>query len=58
MHLQITTKMILHLFQVVLVYGVILGILPFELSSMTIRDLLMISSMNDILFFLCKIVSY
>jgi hypothetical protein len=43
--------MILPIFKGVLVCGVILGFLPFGLSSMTIRHLSMINSMNAILFF-------
>jgi hypothetical protein len=52
--LQTTTKMILPLFQGVLVCGVILGFLSFGLSSMVIRYLSMINSMNAILFLLYK----
>jgi hypothetical protein len=54
--LQTTTKIILPLFQGVFVCGVILGFLPFELNSMTIRHLSMINNINDILFLLCKII--
>jgi hypothetical protein len=48
--------MILPIFKGVLVCGVILGFLPFGLSSMTIRHLSMINSMNAILFLLWKII--
>jgi hypothetical protein len=56
--LQTTTKMILPLFQGVLVCGVILRFLPFGLNSMAIRHLSMINSINAILFLLCKIISH
>jgi hypothetical protein len=56
--LQTTTKMTRPLFQGVLVCGVILGFLPFGLSSIVIRHLSMINSMNAILFLLCKIISH
>jgi hypothetical protein len=56
--LQTTTKMILPLFKRVFGYGVILEFLPFGLSSMAIRHLSMINSMNAILFLLCKIISH
>jgi hypothetical protein len=38
--------------------GVILWFLPFGFSSMAIRHLSMINSMNAILFLLCKIISH
>jgi hypothetical protein len=56
--LQTTTKMILSLFKWVLICGVILGFLPFVLSSMAIRHLAIINCMNVILFLLCKINSH
>jgi hypothetical protein len=56
--LQTTTKMNLPLLQGVLICGVILEFLPFELNSMDTRHLSMINSMNDILFWLCKINSH
>jgi hypothetical protein len=56
--LQTTTKMILPLFQGVLVCGVILRFLPFGLSSIGIRHFSMINSINAILFLLCKIISH
>jgi hypothetical protein len=56
--LQTTTKMILHLFQGVLVHGLILGFLPFDLSLRVIRHLSMINSMKVILFLLTKIISH
>jgi uncharacterized protein (DUF2062 family) len=41
-----------------LICGVILGFFPFGLSSMAIKHLLMINSMNAILFLPCKIISH
>jgi sRNA-binding regulator protein Hfq len=48
--LQNTTKLIIHLFQGVLVRGVILEFLPFSLSLMVIRHLSMTNNMKVILF--------
>jgi hypothetical protein len=56
--LQTTTKTILQLFQGVLICGVILGFLPFGVSSMVIRHLSMMNSMNAILFLRYKIISH
>jgi hypothetical protein len=56
--LQTTTKMILHLFQGVLVCGVILRFLSIGLSLMVIRHLSIINNMKVILFLLCKIISH
>jgi hypothetical protein len=56
--LQTTTKMILPLFKRVRDCGVILGFLPCGLSSMAIRHLSIINSMNDIFFLHCKIISH